>query len=68
MAGGAGFARRGYAVAEEWLAATLERLTRCRCADGCPACVVSPKCGNANQVLDKHDARHLLALLLGEDE
>ena len=44
---------------------TLERLTRCRCAAGCPACIVSPKCGNANQVLDKHDARTLLGLLLG---
>ena len=64
MAGGAGFARRGYAVVEDWLRGTLERLTRCRCADGCPACVVSPKCGNANQVLNKADAAALLDFLL----
>ena len=56
MAGGAGFAYRGYEMAEQWLRATLERLERCPCADGCPACVVSPKCGNANQVLNKADA------------
>lgn len=62
--GGAGFAYRGFDVAEQWLAATLERLERCECADGCPACVVSPKCGNANQVLNKLDATRLLALLL----
>lgn len=65
MAGGAGFAHRGFEVAETWLAATLDRLTRCACADGCPACVVSPKCGNANQVLDKGNAAELLGLLLG---
>ncbi len=65
MAGGAGFAHRGFDVAEEWLTATLERLTRCACSDGCPACVVSPKCGNANQVLDRAGATELLGLLLG---
>lgn len=65
MAGGAGFAARGYEVVEQWLEATLERLTTCECSDGCPACIVSPKCGNANQVLDKTDARTLLAALLG---
>lgn len=64
LAGGAGFARRGFDVVEAWLGATLERLRRCGCDDGCPACVVSPKCGNANQVLDKADATALLAVLL----
>ena len=64
MAGGAGFAYRGYEVADQWLRATLDRLERCSCTDGCPACVVSPKCGNANQVLNKADAAELLALLL----
>lgn len=64
LAGGAGFAARGYEVAEEWLGATLERLRQCRCDDGCPACVVSPKCGNANQMLDRAAATDLLDQLL----
>lgn len=63
QAGGAGFAERGYHLAEEWLAATLDRLRSCSCEDGCPSCVVSPKCGNANQVLDKQAAIVLLARL-----
>lgn len=62
--GGAGFAYRGYEVVDAWLAATLERLAGCACVDGCPSCVVSPKCGNANQVLNKADAAELLSLLL----
>lgn len=65
MPGGAGLAWRGYDVADAWLAATLERLTACTCEAGCPACVVSPKCGNANQFLDRFTARDLLATLLG---
>ncbi|MDO5068048.1 MAG: DEAD/DEAH box helicase [Propionibacteriaceae bacterium] len=65
LAGGAGFAALGYQQADQWLGATLERLRDCPCHDGCPACVVSPKCGNANQMLDKAGATELLSLLLG---
>jgi DEAD/DEAH box helicase domain-containing protein len=64
-AGGAGFAERGYHLIEPWLAATLERLRTCGCEDGCPACVVSPKCGNGNQPLDKAAAIRLVELLVG---
>lgn len=64
-AGGAGFAERGYDLIEPWLAATLERLSTCACESGCPACVVSPKCGNGNQPLDKRAAARLLALVVG---
>ncbi len=63
--GGAGFAERGYEVVEGWLAATLERLRTCSCATGCPACVVSPKCGNGNQPLEKAAAADLLSLIIG---
>jgi DEAD/DEAH box helicase domain-containing protein len=63
--GGAGFAERGYAQIEPWLTAALERLRTCPCLDGCPACVISPKCGNGNQPLDKAGAARLLALLVG---
>ncbi|MBA8794008.1 DEAD/DEAH box helicase domain-containing protein [Friedmanniella endophytica] len=63
--GGAGFAERGFAVAQEWWTATLDQLRSCPCEAGCPACVVSPKCGNANQMLDKAAATRLLSALLG---
>lgn len=65
--GGAGFADRGFERAEEWALATLERLEQCDCEAGCPSCVVSPKCGNANQSLDRDAARRLLTGLLGID-
>lgn len=63
--GGAGFAERGFRTARAWLTATRDAISACRCDDGCPSCVQSPKCGNGNQPLDKHGAIELLDLLLG---
>jgi DEAD/DEAH box helicase domain-containing protein len=61
--GGAGFAERGYAVFEGWLRATLEAVSGCECAQGCPSCVQSPKCGNGNEPLDKAGAVAVLELV-----
>ena len=61
QAGGAGFAQAGFDKAEEWWHATALRLAQCECESGCPACGVSPKCGNANQMLDKASAAALTA-------
>lgn len=64
--GGAGFTHHGYEVAREWLSATLIAITDCECAEGCPACVQSPKCGNNNSPLDKEAARRLLDYALSQ--
>ncbi|MDO5534938.1 MAG: DEAD/DEAH box helicase [Propionibacteriaceae bacterium] len=65
LPGGSGIADRGYEEAEQWWWATLQRLLTCPCEEGCPACVVSPKCGNGNTPLDKAGAAGLMALLVG---
>lgn len=62
--GGIGIAERGFARAEEHLGATLEAVSTCPCATGCPACVQSPKCGNGNDPLDKAGAIRLMATIL----
>lgn len=63
--GGAGFAARAHEQIGAWLAMTRETIARCGCAGrGCPACVVSPKCGNGNEPLDARGAVALLDLLL----
>ena len=64
--GGAGFAKRGYHVAAEWLTATRDAIASCECATGCPSCVQSPKCGNGNNPLDKAAAMRLLTAMLAE--
>jgi DEAD/DEAH box helicase domain-containing protein len=64
--GGAGFAERGFRSATSWLAATAATIESCECPHGCPSCVQSPKCGNANEPLDKAGAMRLLRLVLGQ--
>ncbi len=63
--GGAGVSELGYGAADRHLAATLEVLEGCPCAEGCPSCVQSPKCGNLNEPLDKAGAIALLTTILG---
>ncbi|WP_344509085.1 DEAD/DEAH box helicase [Dactylosporangium maewongense] len=62
--GGAGFAERAFDVATDWLGATRAVVAECRCEQGCPSCVQSPKCGNGNNPLNKHDAVQVLSLVL----
>ena len=63
-AGGVGIARRGYDELEGWVGDTERLLAGCPCADGCPSCVQSPKCGNLNEFLDKEGALTLLRRML----
>jgi DEAD/DEAH box helicase domain-containing protein len=64
--GGAGFAERGFVAARRWLTATRDAIAHCRCEDGCPSCVHSPKCGNGNSPLRKASATRLLTAVLGD--
>ena len=62
--GGIGITRRGY-VAFDALVGDAHRLVgECRCKDGCPSCVQSPKCGNLNEPLHKAGAVELMARML----
>ncbi|WP_418282620.1 DEAD/DEAH box helicase [Halorubrum sp. DTA98] len=61
--GGVGLARRGHERIEELMGRTARLIDGCDCADGCPACVQSPHCGNANEPLTKATAVHLLEAL-----
>jgi len=61
--GGVGLTERGYADIGSLVGVTREMIVACDCADGCPACVQSPHCGNANDPLDKGLALHLLETL-----
>jgi len=54
--GGIGIAEKGFEMITELWQATLKAVETCPCADGCPSCVQSPKCGNNNQPLDKEAA------------
>ena len=62
--GGVGLAKRGFDVICELLQATLKLIIECKCEEGCPSCIHSPKCGSGNKPLDKQGALDFLKLLL----
>ncbi len=51
--GGVGYVAAAAGRFGEWLTAVRDLLRDCRCKSGCPRCILSPKCGNGNQFLDK---------------
>jgi DEAD/DEAH box helicase domain-containing protein len=63
-AGGIGIARAAFARFEELCLDAARLIAECPCADGCPSCVQSPKCGNLNEPLSKAGARQLLEPML----
>lgn len=62
--GGIGIAEKGYELITSLWRETLKVISDCPCAEGCPGCIQSPKCGNNNIPLDKEAARRLLKGLL----
>jgi len=63
--GGVGLVREGYGTVETLMENTAEMIAACDCGSvgGCPACVQSPHCGNANDPLDREQAQFLLEQL-----
>lgn len=57
---GVGLARKLFSLLEAWVKAAAELVGGCSCEDGCPSCVLSPRCGNENQPMDKEAAGQLL--------
>ncbi|MFB6139170.1 MAG: DEAD/DEAH box helicase [Halosimplex sp.] len=62
--GGVGLTEDAYATVADLMGRTLAMLRDCPCESGCPACVQSPHCGNANDPLEKGLAADLLAALV----
>jgi DEAD/DEAH box helicase domain-containing protein len=64
--GGVGIAARGYSEFARLLGDAARLIGECPCADGCPSCVQSPKCGNLNEPLHKAGALELMGQMQGE--
>ena len=59
--GGVGITRRAFTEFERLVDDARRLIGECPCAEGCPSCVQSPKCGNLNEPLSKAGARALVA-------
>ena len=64
--GGVGLSERGFDAISKLLEATFSLIYECKCEEGCPSCIHSPKCGSGNKPLDKNGALDFLSLLLGK--
>ena len=64
--GGIGISESLYFNLNELLSISFKLIKSCNCKteNGCPACIMSPKCGNSNEPLDKQGAISLLAELI----
>jgi DEAD/DEAH box helicase domain-containing protein len=58
--GGAGLTRQAFQKIDDLLMHTLNIIKSCKCKNGCPRCVHSPKCGSGNRPIDKDSAQFLL--------
>lgn len=58
--GGIGYSEKGFEYFPEHIGKTAETIEMCPCINGCPSCIVSPKCGNNNEPLDKNSAISIL--------
>lgn len=58
--GGIGVTEHLYAQYEVLVNKSIEVLKNCSCDNGCPRCIISPKCGNGNEPLSKRGALILL--------
>ncbi|HMS53951.1 MAG TPA: DEAD/DEAH box helicase [Fimbriimonadaceae bacterium] len=59
--GGVGLAEALYNNAVLWMISARRLLESCPCADGCPACLLSPRCEVSNDTLDKVSTIKLLS-------
>ncbi|MGA1862246.1 DEAD/DEAH box helicase [Deferribacter thermophilus] len=64
--GGIGIANRVYEKIENLLSLTFENIKNCKCENGCPACIFSPKCGSGNYPLNKEGSIELLDFLVNK--
>ncbi len=63
--GGVGISHQGFERFTRLVADAARLVGECPCADGCPSCVQSPKCGNLNEPLHKAGALELMGRILG---
>ena len=64
--GGIGICEKAIDVFVDLLKSTLDLIKNCKCRDGCPSCIYSPKCGNDNKPLHKKATEYILQYMLDE--
>ncbi|KAK6498316.1 hypothetical protein TWF481_010907 [Arthrobotrys musiformis] len=64
---GSGITGKAFEFIEKLLRMAVGRIERCQCTGGCPECVASEHCKEANAVISKIGAMIVMKTLLGDD-
>ncbi|KAK6497280.1 hypothetical protein TWF506_004753 [Arthrobotrys conoides] len=64
---GSGITGKAFEFVEKLLKVAVGRIEGCRCAGGCPGCVASENCKEANAVISKIGAMIVIKTLLGDE-
>ncbi|MGC9133379.1 MAG: DEAD/DEAH box helicase [Nanopusillaceae archaeon] len=64
---GVGLAEILFNNIEKLIKKSVKSLFSCKCLDGCPRCIYSPKCGNYNEYLDKYSGRFIYKIFLNKN-
>ena len=62
--GGIGISEKLYETFKALVQMTYNLIKDCECEEGCPACILSSKCGNNNRPMDKEAALYILENML----
>ncbi len=64
--GGVGYSEIAYSKMDKIVRRAFSTISNCSCNNdgGCPSCIQSPKCGNANMILSKHMGVKVLSMLI----
>lgn len=60
--GGSGISESLFQNADIWLKRVAEQITHCTCQNGCPSCVLSPRCPYSNEGVSKNQAALILKI------
>jgi DEAD/DEAH box helicase domain-containing protein len=66
--GGIGICEKAFDMIESLFDKVIYLLNSCDCAEGCPLCIHSPRCGSGNKPLDKEAAKLIARALFELDE
>jgi len=64
--GGIGYARKAFDKFRQLAELSLSSISRCKCYNGCPNCIMSSSCGNSNEELNKYLSIRILETMLGK--
>ncbi|HTW91618.1 MAG TPA: DEAD/DEAH box helicase [bacterium] len=64
---GIGISEKLYSEFDRLSRVARDLVAQCGCENGCPACVLSPRCGDANETIDKQAALGILSRLCGQE-